>query len=64
MTSNLAPGADQAVAAAPPERALWRSFRATPSAQLGAGIFSIFCLLALLAPLVAPQIPTTSPSST
>jgi len=58
MTPTVVPGPDEAVGAtAPPERALWRSFRATPSAQLGAAIFAAFCLLALVAPLIAPQDP-------
>lgn len=58
MTPTAVPGPDESAGvAAAPERALWRSFRASPSAQLGAGIFAAFCLLALLAPLIAPQNP-------
>ena len=58
MTPTAAPGPGEAAdTGAAPENALWRSFRATPSAQLGAGIFAAFCLLALLAPLLAPQNP-------
>ena len=58
MTPTAAPGRGEAPGAGtPPESALWRSFRATASAQLGAGIFAAFCLMALLAPLIAPQNP-------